>query len=50
VDGVAQLSIAPKDDGRSTVSVQHAKLPTAETVRHWKAFWADWFEALASSA
>ena len=45
-EGFAEISSVPKDGGRVTLTVQHAKLPSAGAVPHWKAFWADWLAAL----
>ncbi|HEX2027193.1 MAG TPA: hypothetical protein VHF25_04260 [Nitriliruptorales bacterium] len=45
-DGVAEIAITPKHDGRATIAVQHAKLSSSEEVAHWKAFWGDWLDAL----
>ncbi len=45
-DGVVEIAIAPKGDGRVTVTVAHAKLSSPEDVVYWKAYWADWLEAL----
>jgi hypothetical protein len=44
--GVAEIAVAPKDDGRATVTVSHARLPSPEDVAHWKAFWGEWLTAL----
>lgn len=44
--GVAEINLAPKDDGRVTVTVAHAKLTSPRDVEQWKAFWSDWLEAL----
>lgn len=49
-EGVAVIATDPRDDGRTTVSVSHEKLPTATEVELWKEFWADWLEALAEDA
>ena len=46
VDGTAEIAIAPKADGRVTVTIQHAKLESPEAVTHWKAFWGEWLAAL----
>lgn len=46
VQGVAVLSIAATSDGRTKVTVQHDRLPSADSVTHWKAFWADWLDQL----
>ena len=45
-DGIAEIAVAPKDDGRATVHVSHAKLRSPEEIAHWKAFWGDWLSAL----
>lgn len=45
-DGIAEVAVAPRDDGRATVSVAHTKLGSPDEVEHWKAFWGDWLEAL----
>ncbi len=45
-DGVAEIAIVPKGDGRVTVTVAHTKLSSSEDVAHWKAFWSDWLEVL----
>ena len=44
--GVAEIAIEPKGDGRVRVTVSHAKLPAAEEVAFWKAYWGDWLDAL----
>jgi hypothetical protein len=44
--GVAEISLAPKGDGRVTVTVAHAKLTSPEDVAQWKQFWGDWLQAL----
>lgn len=45
--GVAGIAIDPRDDGRTTVSIGHEKLPTSDDVELWKEFWADWLTVLA---
>jgi len=45
-DGVAEIAITPKADGRSTVTIAHTKLASPDHVAHWKAFWTDWIAAL----
>ena len=45
-EGVAMIWTEPKQDGRVTIGVQHAKLPSSEAAQHWKSFWAEWFAAL----
>lgn len=47
--GIAQISIEPKADGRTTLTVAHEKLPTPEDVEQWRAYWTEWLEALAAS-
>lgn len=44
--GVAEIAIAPKDDGRATISVSHATLASPDDVGVWKQFWDEWLEAL----
>jgi hypothetical protein len=45
-EGVAELAIAPRPDGRVTITIQHQKLPSPEAVTAWKAFWGDWLAGL----
>jgi hypothetical protein len=45
-EGAVEIAIAPKDDGRATVTVAHAKLPSPEAVAQWKPFWREWLQAL----
>ncbi|MFA9445795.1 DUF4287 domain-containing protein [Egicoccus sp. AB-alg6-2] len=44
--GVAELAVAPRGEGRVTVTVSHAKLSTPDDVAYWQAYWADWLQAL----
>lgn len=44
--GVAEINMAPKDDGRVTVTVAHAQLESPEDVEQWKGFWSGWLAAL----
>jgi len=44
--GVAEINLAPTDDGRVTVTVAHAKLESPEDVEQWKGFWSEWLAAL----
>lgn len=44
--GVAEIAIDDRGDGRATVTVAHAKLPTHDAVQRWKAWWVEWLEAL----
>jgi hypothetical protein len=45
-EGVAEVAIASKPDGRVTITIQHQKLPTPDAVTTWKAFWGDWLAGL----
>ncbi len=45
-EGVAEIAITPKADGRSTVTIAHTKLASSHHVAHWKAFWSDWLAVL----
>ena len=45
-DGIAEIAIAPKADGRATVTISHKKLASLDHVAHWKRFWGDWLAAL----
>jgi hypothetical protein len=44
--GTAQIAIEALDDGRAKVSIAHDKLPSPDSVDEWKAYWADWLEAI----
>lgn len=44
--GVAEIAIAAKANGRATLTIAHAKLSSPQEVAYWKAYWADWLEAL----
>jgi hypothetical protein len=44
--GVAEISLSPKGDGRVTVTISHAKLGSPADVERWKGFWSGWLEAL----
>lgn len=44
--GTAEVAVAPKDDGRVTISVLHAKLPAHDDVEYWNGFWSQWLNAL----
>lgn len=44
--GVAEINLAPKGDGRATITVAHTKLTSPRDMKHWKAFWNDWLAAL----
>lgn len=45
-EGVAELAVVPKADGRVTITVQHHKLTSPEAVTHWKAVWGAWLAVL----
>lgn len=45
--GVAEINLAPKDGGRVTITIAHARLDSPEQVEQWKVFWSAWLEALA---
>ena len=47
-EGTAEVALAPKAEGRTTVAVRRAKLPSPEAVTRWKQYWAAWLDALAS--
>lgn len=44
--GTAEINLTPKENGRVTVTVAHAKLESPEHVEQWKGFWSGWLEAL----
>ena len=44
--GTALFDIAPRSDGRATITVSHERLPNAEDVAPWKDYWAAWLDAL----
>ena len=44
--GVAGFGFGELDDGRTKVTVQHAKLPAFEDIEEWKFYWGDWLDAL----
>jgi hypothetical protein len=46
VSGVAELSLATKDDRRVTLTIAHAKLPGPADVAHWRSFWGEWLATL----
>lgn len=47
--GTAVIDLAPRPDGRVTVSVAHERLPSIDDLAEWKAWWGDWLEALDES-
>lgn len=44
--GTAEIGLAPRADGRVTVSVEHGRLPAYEDVARWKDYWESWLEAV----
>ncbi len=44
--GTVSIATEEKLDGRTTVSVTHAKLNGPADVEQWKPFWSDWLDAL----
>jgi len=44
--GVAQIGLTDKADGRTTVTVQHERLPEPEDIERWKFWWSEWLEAI----
>ncbi len=45
-DGVAQVAVEERPDGRVRVAVQHQGLPSPDDVDPWRTFWSDWLAAL----
>jgi hypothetical protein len=44
--GTAEFAINARADGRTTVAIHHARLPSPEDVDHWKRYWSDWLMAI----
>lgn len=44
--GSALFDLAPKPDGRTTITVSHERLPTLDDLAEWKFYWSDWLDAL----
>ena len=44
--GVAEFAMAPLDDGRVRITIAHERLPSADDVEEWRAYWGDWLEAV----
>jgi hypothetical protein len=44
--GTAEFSLEPTADGRTKVTIAHAKLPTSAEVTAWRQYWTDWLVAL----
>ena len=40
-EGIAVLMVYAKGDAKTTLTVEHNKLASAERHAHWKAFWSD---------
>lgn len=47
--GTAQIALDELADGRTRISIAHARLPAPEDVEIWKAYWSDWLETLDES-
>ena len=45
-DALATITVEPRDQGRSKVTVSHEKLPDSAAVEEWKFYWEEWLEAL----
>lgn len=48
--GVASIDLSAKDDGRTTITVQHEKLATADDIDRWKFWWSEWLDAIDDEA
>ena len=48
-EGVALIALTPASRGRTTVTVQHEKLPTPEAVERSTAYWSTWLTGLAGT-
>lgn len=46
--GSALFDLAPRADGRTTITVSHERLPDQDALAEWKFFWTDWLEALTT--
>ena len=44
--GVAEIALAPRADGRATITVSHSKLSSPQEVATWRGYWGGWLEAL----
>jgi hypothetical protein len=44
--GTAEIALEPTRDGRTRVTVAHAKLPTSIEVAAWREYWSGWLAAL----
>lgn len=45
-EGVALFAFAPKGGGRVAVTVSHERLPSAGSLDRWRAYWAEWLDAI----
>jgi hypothetical protein len=48
-DTVVEIGFYPKGDAKSSVAIQHMKLPDKSSAQKMKAWWAERFDALAES-
>ena len=44
--GVAEISLAPRADGRVKITIQHHRLSSFDEVEPWKAWWGAWLTAI----
>lgn len=44
--GVAEISLAPRDDGRVRITIQHQRLPSFDEVEPTKQWWGAWLTAI----
>jgi hypothetical protein len=49
-EGVALFTLTELDDGRVRVNVSHGQLASPADVDHWKAYWAEWLDAIDEAA
>ena len=49
-DSRVAIWLTPKPGGRTGVQVQHERLPDPEAVEHWRAFWREHLDRLATIA
>lgn len=49
-EGVALLAFAPKAGARVAVTVSHERLPSADSLERWRAYWAEWLDAIDDPA
>ena len=48
-NAVAIIGLSDVGDGRTTISVQHERLPTFDSVEEWKFYWSEWLDAVAEA-